>query len=185
MSAVILDWSAIVGIVGIGATVVTNVLTRRYDLRMFEKRIQVEREDAQVKRLHDAAETRREKMLVRYEARLRAYVDLFVADDRMLYLGLVNPSLEFANTLAELSPAYHAVRLLGPPEAAPVVVSMLNAQIDVVHAIHNKQPRAEVAVLQDKHGELTRQIAKILQDDLDALAVAGGIDEPKALAPIG
>lgn len=163
-----LDASSVVGIVGIVATVLTHVLTRRYDLRVFEKRIEVERQNARL-------QFERDLVREHHRLKLEAYTTFLGAADRFFLAILrgVSPN-QLGPVMAEASEGLVRVRLVSSRYLQKKASAFWKATSDMLSTYeqsrHLATEAAAAAVIEPKimaHGEAMRELEMTMMIELE------------------
>jgi hypothetical protein len=163
-----LDSSGVVGIVGIIATVATHMVTRRYDLRVFEKRIEVERQNSRVQFERD---------LVREHHRLKldAYTTFLGAEARY-FLAILRGSSwkDLGPVMAEASEGLVRVRLVSSRSLQEKASAFWTATSDVLSTYErSRQLPTETAAAAamgpklEAHGEALRMLEATIMIELE------------------
>lgn len=180
-----MDNSGVIAIAGVVGTLLSPVITRVLDERSFARRMLAKRVETAEERDHKATLDGREKARARYDEKLRTYVDVFAADDRLIYLGgVTREPIPWGELLTEAARPFHIARLIGPAEVAQPLMTMFARQVSIVFAGWRSAPKEELEALQSEHAEALRTVARIFQEDLDSLGREAGIEDRKNLSAL-
>jgi hypothetical protein len=187
MLAVNLDSSGVVGIVGILATFAALVITRRFDLRVFEKRVETERQNARMQFERD---------LVREHHRLKldAYTAFLGAEARFFFVIQRNGStLELGSVIAEATEALVRVRLVSSQQLQNTVTAFWTTSLDVLSTRLRSRQEPTVAAadatmkpILEARRESLHVLEKAMMSELETILRESENDEKTALiSPAG